>query len=327
MDRGTQPGRVHEFYEKLVTSLQELETMGKLIEVNGYVRMTLDKLPAIREDLVRLDDNWQKWGFPQLIQALQKWCERNPVLICDHQSSDKTNRQQGREKFFQVKQHEWKPRPCVYCNSTEHKSSECEKVKSVTERKRLLSVRKLCFYCTGGKHRATEYRSKVACQKCIGKHFTSICDKDPQQILVATGEGSVIYPVVIVEVNGIKCRAFLETGAGSTCISATLAERIGKKPIRREGRRIDMMMYSTSQKVKIYHLQVASVRNDFKMMAEVTKVDKSVLLSLPNPQYERVIQQHQHLFFIFFFVFFQSFKEGDPSTKVVFQGALHLKIQ
>ena len=55
------------------------------------------------------------------------------------------------------------------------------------------------------------------------------------------------------------------------------------------------MMYSMSQKVEIYHLQVASVRSNFKMMAEVTKVNKSVLLSLPNPQYERVIQQHQHL--------------------------------
>ena len=29
----------------------------------------------------------------------------------------------------------------------------------------------------------------------------------------------------------------------------------------------------------------------------------------------------------FIFFHFQSFKEGDPSTKVVFQGALHLKIQ
>ena len=292
---GTKPGRVHEFYEKLVTSVQALETMGKLIEVNGYVRMTLDKLPAIRADLVRLDDNWQKWGFPQLIDALRKWCERNPVLISDHQPNDIGNRQQRREKFFQVKQQVWKPRPCVYCDSNEHKSSQCQKVKSVTERKRLLSVKKLCFNCTGEKHRATECRSKVTCQKCSGKHHTSICDKDPQQILVATGEGSVIYPVVIVEVNGIKCRALLDTGAGSTYISATLAERIGTKPISKETRRIDMMMHTTSKKVEIYNVQVASVTNDFKIMATVTRVDKAVLLSLPNPQYERIIQQHQHL--------------------------------
>ena len=32
--------------------------MGKLREIKGYVRVTLDKLPGIRTDLVRLDDEW-----------------------------------------------------------------------------------------------------------------------------------------------------------------------------------------------------------------------------------------------------------------------------
>ena len=45
----------------------------------GCVRLTLDKLPGIRADQVRLDDNWQELGFPQLVEALRKWCERNSV--------------------------------------------------------------------------------------------------------------------------------------------------------------------------------------------------------------------------------------------------------
>ena len=52
--------------------------MGKLGEVNGYVRITLDKLEGIRSDLVRTDDSWQEWKFPHLIEALRKWTERNP---------------------------------------------------------------------------------------------------------------------------------------------------------------------------------------------------------------------------------------------------------
>ena len=52
--------RIHEFYEKLVISVQALETMKKLKEINGYATSTLDKLPRIRANLVRLDDNWQK---------------------------------------------------------------------------------------------------------------------------------------------------------------------------------------------------------------------------------------------------------------------------
>ncbi len=36
-----------------------LETLGRIGEVNGYVRMTLDKLGSIRGDLVCTDDDWQ----------------------------------------------------------------------------------------------------------------------------------------------------------------------------------------------------------------------------------------------------------------------------
>ena len=53
--------QTHEFHGKLVISEQALETMNKLKEINGYMRLTLDKLPGIRADLVRLDDNWQEW--------------------------------------------------------------------------------------------------------------------------------------------------------------------------------------------------------------------------------------------------------------------------
>ena len=43
---GTNPARICEFYEKLVTNIQTLESMGKEKEIRGYVRLTLDKLPG-----------------------------------------------------------------------------------------------------------------------------------------------------------------------------------------------------------------------------------------------------------------------------------------
>lgn len=46
--------------KKLSLIVQALDTMKKVGEINGYVRMTLvDKLSDIRVDLVRLDDDWQ----------------------------------------------------------------------------------------------------------------------------------------------------------------------------------------------------------------------------------------------------------------------------
>ena len=67
----TNPRRINEFYEKLVTNIQTLESMGRKKDIRGNVRLTLDKLPGKRADLVRLDDNLQEWRFPQLVGALR----------------------------------------------------------------------------------------------------------------------------------------------------------------------------------------------------------------------------------------------------------------
>lgn len=60
MIHGTNPNKILEFSEKLCSNAQSLKTMGKLGEVNGYVRMTLNKLEGIRGDLVRTDDDCEK---------------------------------------------------------------------------------------------------------------------------------------------------------------------------------------------------------------------------------------------------------------------------
>ena len=86
---GANPNKISIFYEKLSANVQALETLGRIGEVNGYVRLTLDKLDGIRGDLVRTDDDWQSWKFPNLIEALTKWTERNPP-----RQEDKTERNQ-----------------------------------------------------------------------------------------------------------------------------------------------------------------------------------------------------------------------------------------
>ena len=43
--------------------------------------MTLDKLPAIRGDLVRTDPDWESWDFAKLSEAVRLWTRRNPMDI------------------------------------------------------------------------------------------------------------------------------------------------------------------------------------------------------------------------------------------------------
>ena len=155
---GSQPHKIHAFYETLLTSVQSLETLGKLTEVSGYVRMTLDKLDGIRSDLVRTDDDWQNWKFPELIEALRKWTERNP-LKRDQELDRSNQRWSNRSKNFQTRQQEHKSRSCVYCDDPSHRSTDCKKVVSVGDRRKILGEKQRCFNCTGARHKAADCRS------------------------------------------------------------------------------------------------------------------------------------------------------------------------
>ena len=55
--QNSHPNRIHDFYEKLMVSVQALDTMNKPKEINEYVRLTLDTLPGIRPDLVTIDED------------------------------------------------------------------------------------------------------------------------------------------------------------------------------------------------------------------------------------------------------------------------------
>ena len=100
---------------------------------------------------------------------------------------------------------------------------------------------------------------------------------------------------MVVDVDGIKCRALLDAGAGSSYASAALIKRLGKQPARMEHKRIDMMMCSTNQEIYQYDVKISSVVGDFNMATSVSKVDRSVLLTIPNPRYADKIHQYPHL--------------------------------
>ena len=128
------PKRISEFSETLTYCVQALETMNKLSEVNGNVPMTLDKLPAIRGDLVRMDPEWEKWNFAQLAEAVRLWTKRNPVEEREKPEQLISKRDRS-NKLFQARGGDDKPNKCVYCSDVTHRSSECQKISTVYERK------------------------------------------------------------------------------------------------------------------------------------------------------------------------------------------------
>ena len=107
---GSNTQLIHEFYEKLLT---HVETMGKFnnIDHRRDVRNTLEKLPQIRLDLVRLDVQWQHWDFPKLIYALRKWVERNPIT-----GTGKEKPPICGDKNLYTRQQNSTNRKCMYCD-------------------------------------------------------------------------------------------------------------------------------------------------------------------------------------------------------------------
>lgn len=41
--------------------------------LRGFVMMQLKKIPQVKPNLVRVDDNWGEWSMKELIKNLQKW--------------------------------------------------------------------------------------------------------------------------------------------------------------------------------------------------------------------------------------------------------------
>ena len=183
--------------------------MGKLSEVSGNVAFVMDKLSGIRGDLVRNDGDWQSCDFMKLCDALKSWTRRNPVVSAEPPSRN-----------YNTKQQEGKTRACVYCDETSHKSSDCPRIAGYDERKKFLAEKKLCFNCATPKHRAAEWASKARSIFCPKKHHSSICpDQQSKGECVMSSVDKVIYkviyPVLVIKVGGIGCRALLDSGSSS----------------------------------------------------------------------------------------------------------------
>ena len=136
------PYKIHEFSEKLLSSVQDLETMGKLKEIHSYLRLTLDTSQGIRADLVRTDNDWQDQKFPQLVETLEKWTCRNPKPLNYKPLSEdnRINPYINPNKVYYANRHQTK---CVYCKKSDHKSADCQTVKTTSQRRKLLSEKSI----------------------------------------------------------------------------------------------------------------------------------------------------------------------------------------
>ena len=106
---------------------------------------------------------------------------------------------------------------------------------------------------------------------------------------------SVIHPVVMVDVNGRKFRALLDSGASQSYVSSTLNDLIGARVARSGMRRMATLLGVATTKLQEYDLCLRAVKEDFALNTRVTRIDKRELLLLDNPRYAERVANHSHL--------------------------------
>ena len=91
--------------------------------------------------------------------------------------------------------------------------------------------------------------------------------------MVAT-DGSVIYLVVVVKVNNITCRVFLDTGPGNSYASSALLEKLNIQPVKKEPKQIEMMMCAISRTINVLEVKIRNLNGSFQFKLEPSKVER-----------------------------------------------------
>ena len=278
--RGTNHGKVQEFYDKLSNNYDALQTLGEGGKLQGFVMSTLNKLPHVKPDLVRVDDNWEEWEMEILISNLQAWLKRNK---CEDGQKSPAYMSERRKKERSYYGGEGKPKPkCIFC-SEEHWSDECKTTVTQAQRKKFFVDKNLCFNCGRSGHRGNQCRSR-GCFKCGSKHHTSLCERNEN-----------LKPVVPVEIKGEVMWAYLDTGSAKNFVSRDAAKKLNLKPKRHEVREIVTLNGVTKQSMPIYEIEINALDGKARERMEVTGSKLSDFTTVNRPAISELKEKYEHM--------------------------------
>ena len=104
-------------------------------------------------------------------------------------------------------------------------------------------------------------------------------------LMTATKNNEGIMPVLTLKVDGIACRALIDTCAWSSHASAKLLDVLKKKPSETKTKSVHMLISS----------KVTKLDGSYQMSVKLTKVNKAELSSIDNPKYGQLIHKYPHL--------------------------------
>ena len=167
--------RLYDSVESHIRSLKSLdvspESYGSLLS-----SVILQKLPQDLRLIVSREIS-DKLSLDALLKIVEKELdarERASTDASQHvKKQPKDNHPGTTSAFFSSDGKPW----CCYCRQS-HSPTSCKTVTSHGERKRILKESGRCFICLRKRHISQECRSTMKCQRCNGKHHTSLCTEE-----------------------------------------------------------------------------------------------------------------------------------------------------
>ena len=264
--RSTSYTKIQDFYEKLSKNYDALSTLGEKEVLKGFVMTTLNKLHAIKSDIVRTDEQWETWQMHNLIDSIYAWLRRNKV----DESAKEAERKEKHWFAGDSSKERSKPK-CIYCDG-EHWSDKCDKYEGIEERKQHFRKNRLCFNCGKKGHRENKCFSR-GCYHCKTKHHTSLCDKGGKSSELTGFSPSVeesLPPIIPVVSQGKTLWGFLDSGSGRNFISTDAIKMLKLRPIRYETRSILTVNGTRKQSMPVYKVTLNSVNKKEAEEIEVT---------------------------------------------------------
>lgn len=276
-------------YDEVNVHVRALESIGVPIHMYGYLLTTILMQKMPRELL----KDWTKDSTRDCndLKLLLKFifdhirAEERCQLI---RMEQRQNRQESFQKTIPQRnttsalvasesQTEIKKLPCLFCESTDHRSNDCSF--DLMQRKQCLRQQGRCFVCLRKNHWSTECQSKKSCTQCKQKHHWLICNAKTIQkssdigasqispVICATGHSSdQSLATAAVQVKGpkgiLKIRCLFDSGSSQTYITQSVAEELGLKI--KESKRLKVGRFGGGHKVM----------NSFQVLLEVCSLQK-----------------------------------------------------
>ncbi|XP_076298327.1 uncharacterized protein LOC143217672 [Lasioglossum baleicum] len=239
---------LQQLFDQTFDAIDALDNLDRPVTnaVDWVVELTVERLDTQShrewEDLVRQSKELPTLedlrtfieGRIQTCEALEAKRKQPDEASLNKKSSSKAF------KVHQISKANTSLRNCSICQGA-HFVLFCPqyKEKDAVERKETASSLKLCLNCLG-KHSINDCKSVKRCQKCDGKHHTTIHDVESTGAVVqhisthVSRPSSVLLSTARVTVSGsgghgFQARSLIDPGSEVSLISEALAQRLGVK--------------------------------------------------------------------------------------------------